>query len=48
MTPFPSTLEGTRYRTVLDSAIGRFAWGGQESLGMNEHLFARAPEAQFL
>ena len=38
MTPVPFTMEGTRYRTVLDSAIGRFAWGGQESLGINEHL----------
>jgi hypothetical protein len=37
VTPVPITLAGTRYRTVLDEAIGRFAWDGHEYLGMNEH-----------
>jgi hypothetical protein len=38
ITPIPINMSGTRYRTVLDEAIGRFAWGGRESLGMNEHV----------
>jgi hypothetical protein len=38
ITPVPFILQDTRYRTVIDLALGRFACDGQETLGMNEHL----------
>jgi hypothetical protein len=43
ITPVPLTLAGTRFRTILDEAIGRFAWGGRESLGINEYVHRSYP-----
>lgn len=43
LTPVPFTLAGTRFRIILNEAIGRFAWGGRESLGINEHVHRSYP-----